>query len=505
MSLLLILVSASGSSVVTAQSADYSRLVFVPMAAEDIGNITLRQPPPESGSDTAVLTPDDSLLDSIDRYRRGINDSIENGDSYSALIREQYFSLGQAQQAVGEHVQAIASFEQAMQIDRVNEGLFTLSQQDLVEAIIESHNSLGNFREAADYREYLYLVQSRSYADDDPRLLAAKEDWADWNIRSYLSDKARSPQSVTISTNAGVDNDTDYVAIYNPRLGSTLYVPRNQLPNILNPLSGPGAAGDIYQRSMTYAVSPESIVDQRLRRAETLYEEILDPDRAGPPSTREATLRDKLGAIAFAKKVQMDAIDDNSDMAFPGTVGLGMRRSSNPVVTRGYIETRDRLQEAVAALEDDPDTQPLELAEALIKLADWELAYDRSQRGFDTYAKAWSLLESAGLSVVQLQATLNPQVLVPIPSLAIHPYSRASAGYSDDFPLDYKGYIDLTLSVDRYGRVRRRNVEGVSDETPQIIRRKLMDYLEDQKMRPLISDGSATARNDLKIRYYYSY
>ena len=32
-----------------------------------------------------------------------------------------------------------------------------------------------------------------------------------------------------------------------------------------------------------------------------------------------------------------------------------------------------------------------------------------------------------------------------------------------------------------------------------------MDYLEDQKMRPLISDGSATARNDLKIRYYYSY
>jgi tetratricopeptide (TPR) repeat protein len=488
-----------------AQDLDLARLVFEPATPD--AAYPLASPLDEntaSSTDPEDASREIANLDAIDRYRNGINASIENGESYSGLIREQYFSLGLAQQQAGEHEQAIQSFEQAMQIDRVNEGLFTLSQQDLVEAIIESHASLGNYREVADYREYLYLVQTRSYGKDDPRLLAAKEDWADWNIRSYLADKARSPRGMTIATSAGVDNDTDYVAIYNPRLGSTLYVPRNQLPNILGPLAGAGG-GDIYQRSLTYSVSPEAIVDPRIKRAEALYEEILDPEREGVRSDSEDRIREKLGSVAYAKKRQMDAIEENSDSAFPGTASLALRRSSNPVVSRGFIDIRDQLEDVIVKLEAAPDTEPAELAAAWIKLGDWHLAYDRSQRGFDAYEKAWNLLQAASLNAQELHDFLNPGPLLPIPSFTIVPYSRESAGIPVDETLDYKGFIDMTLNVDRYGNVRRRRVDTVSAGTPPEVRRKLLDFLEEQPMRPLIVDGSPASQEDLSIRYYYTY
>jgi tetratricopeptide (TPR) repeat protein len=501
----LLLIAAALANPGPAQTIDPARLVFEPVTPDisfpvgissDVG--TSADPDPADPSRELAQ------LDAIDRYKSEIDSSIEGGDSYSGLIREQYFSLGLALQQVGEHTQAIETFEQAMQIDRVNEGLFTLKQQDLVEAIIKSHESLGNYREAADYREYLYLVQLRSYAPDDPRLLAAKEEWADWNLRSYLADKARSPQGMTLTTSAGVDNDTDYVAIYNPRLGSTLYVPRNQLPNVLSPVSGP-VSGDIYERSLNYAVSPEAIIDPRIKRAETLYEDILDPDREGIRSDLEGLINEKLGAIAFAKKRQMDEIEDNSDSAFPGSMSSALRRSSNPVVTSGYIDIRDKLEAVIASLEAAEGTLPADLAAALIKLGDWELAFDRSQRGFDAYAKAWGILQSAGLDPQALQARFNPGPLTPIPEFTIVPYSRESAGIPADAQLDYKGYIDLTLNIDRYGNVRRRRVETESAGTTQEIRRKLMDFLEEQQMRPLIVDGAPVSQENLAIRYYYTY
>jgi tetratricopeptide (TPR) repeat protein len=501
---LLLFITCIAANTVSAQSPDLGKLVFEPASPGDTMILTPQQQEDDQIPGALDNEAETAILDSIDLYQAGINSSIESGDSYSGLIREQYFSLGRAQQQLGEHEQAIQSFEQAMQIDRVNEGLFTLSQQDLVEAIIESHDSLGNFREVADYREYLYLVQMRSFADDDPALLAAKEDWADWNVRSYYADKARNAQGMTFTTSAGVDNDTDYVAIYNPRLGSTLYVPRNQIPNVMNPISGPGA-GDLYQRSLPFAVSPETIVDERLKRAETLYEEILDPEREGIRSEREAAIREKLGSIAYAKKRQMDAIEDNSDSAFTSSLGLRQRRTTNPMITRGYTEIRDHLETVIAELETAPDTPPAALATALVKLGDWHLGYDRNQRGFDAYARAWSVLSGAGFTTAQMQEFFNPTPVVPIPSFTIVPYSRASAGLPQDAELDYKGYIDLTLNIDRYGNVRRRRVEDTSTDTPQPVRRKLMDFLEDQKMRPLIVDGATQSQESLVVRYYYSY
>ncbi|MGV3591815.1 MAG: hypothetical protein ACO1PZ_08995 [Gammaproteobacteria bacterium] len=473
----------------------------------------------ETGAETRAR-----LAADITAYRARISDTLANSNPYSLALREQYDSLGTLLQQAGEHEDAIAAFENAMHIDRVNGGLYTLDQIPLVEKMIASHDALGNAEDVNDLHSYLFYIQQKTYDDGDPRLLAAMEDWADWNMTSYMLEGPRYDSLPTFNSAATLSTARmDYVAVQN-RDGSFSYVPRSQMMGAISPLRS-----SILDPSFiaAYGVDAERVIDERLRTARDYYEQIVDAqdaDEDGGESTPADTAVDdgtnndgaadladeirvqhKLANVALAVKRQIDGMD-----AVMSEGSLYYNRALQPrmapqAVTRGYISNREALVALAEQLEQDPAATALDRAQAWISVGDWHVGFDNASRGDDAYRKAWEILNADGMSPEAIAEVFQPEPLVVAPAFAMQPYSREMYGIPEDAELAWKGYMDLTLDVNRYGDVNGAEIDAASADTPQSLRSELLRYLRNAKVRPAIADGEMVKREEVKLRYYYTY
>lgn len=441
----------------------------------------------------------------IARYQDSISQLITAENPYSESLREQYAALGQLLQRAEDHEEAIKALESAMHIERVNQGLFTINQIPLVESIITSHAAVGNYGDVDDYHEYLYYIQQKSYPEGDARLLAAKERWADWNVESFL----RQGIGVDASGRFANSMSMEYVAVQHPTNGSFQYIPRNQLPNVLNPYSfngsGFGANASPYDRSSFYMVNPETMIDPRLRKARDLYEEIRTERTAQGSANQDYAVEHKLAGIAYTVKTQIDQIESVSSVGSLGFNRTLQPRSSNQLVSRDYAKNRINLEAIATQLAADPDSNPVEVANAWLYLGDWHVAFGYVARAEEAYANAWNVLAAADSDADLVNRVLAPAPLLPVPAFALHPHSRALVGVAPDAVLDYKGYLDVTLSVNRNGSISAPRIDATSADASQQLRSALLDFLRNTRVRPLLAAGKPVDQKELKLRYYYAY
>lgn len=446
-----------------------------------------------------------TLQADIAAYRARIADTQANDTPYSNELREQFDALGVLLQQSGEHEDAILAFESAMHIDRVNGGLYTLEQIPIVEKIIASHEALGHADDVNNFHEYLYYIQQKSYDDGDPRLLAAKVEWADWNLESYMKDTALGQDSP-----AAVANGEEYVAVQDSRTGSFTYVPRMRYLSAMSDAALFGVMDPTLLQ--TYGVDAERLIDDRLQRARGLYEDVVEADAAEAEDASTGTepvdvrsVQHKLASVAFAVKQQfegIDMVDEPGSMYYRRTI---QGYSPPAEVTRGYSRNRDTFETIAMELEQDPAATVLQKAQAWIDLGDWNIAFDSPQRAEDAYASAWALLNAAGMDAAAIAEVFMPELLVPAPGFAIHKYSREIYGIDPDASIDYKGHLDLTLDVNRFGDVSGMRIDSGYPDASQVLRSELLDYLREQKVRPAVVNGETVKREGVKLRYYYSY
>ena len=513
-----LLTSAMLSCAVAAQSDDdLSRLIFdvapIPADAPAATGAAANAGVPAPSADVPAGTPNRTA--DISAYRARISEMQIDENPYSATLREQYDALGTLLQETGDHVAAIAAFESAMHIDRVNDGLYTLNQIPLVEKIIASHEALGNFSDVNDFHGYLFYLQQKTFEEGDPRLLAAKEDWADWNVESYLKEGAKYDASPALNRGASLSTGPEQYVAVQRRDGSYAYVPRSLMLGAMNPINGASVLDPMF--ISTYGVEAERIVDERLRTARDYYEDIIEAKSAetatgGTGTTDSATATEahrvehKLANVAYAVKEQLEGMQTIRD---PGSLyfnRVAQPRTTPNVVTRGYSNNRDALEAIAQKLEMDPAVSVVEKAQAWIRLGDWHVGFDYASRSNAAYGKAWELLSAAGFDAAAMDAVFMPEPLIPAPAFVIHEYSRELYGIGPDEPLAYRGHMDLTLDVSRYGDVSGMRIDAVDPETTsQTLRSELLDYLRGQKMRPGVANGETVKRENVKLRYYYSY
>lgn len=104
---------------------------------------------------------------------------------YDSLSLEPSLELGLSQQEIGDHRAAVNAFEQALQVTRVNYGLFHDSQLPLVESIIYSLMEMGDW-EAVDKRfDYLAHLYRRLYDIDDPRLENGLQKISSYHVNAF--------------------------------------------------------------------------------------------------------------------------------------------------------------------------------------------------------------------------------------------------------------------------------------------------------------------------------
>ena len=88
--------------------------------------------------------------------------------------------LGDARLGTADVVGALDAYDRSLLITRVNKGLFTPDQIEVVYREATALAALGNRAVANDRHEYAFKLLRRAYGDDDPRLIPGLFLLADW-------------------------------------------------------------------------------------------------------------------------------------------------------------------------------------------------------------------------------------------------------------------------------------------------------------------------------------
>ena len=158
------------------QSVDTgNRLLYidVPVALEEGVDLAMTKPiyPEQSNAE-------DDLEHSLrEQYIREYNSAVEEieytGGAWDRALVEELFALGLLQQQQGDHDAAVKTFDRAIHVNRINDGLYTLQQIPHVESMLDSYLALKDWQNADDYNNYLFFVQRKAFGANDRARLRA--------------------------------------------------------------------------------------------------------------------------------------------------------------------------------------------------------------------------------------------------------------------------------------------------------------------------------------------
>jgi tetratricopeptide (TPR) repeat protein len=462
---------------------------------------------------------------SVEEYQDAISKSVDDGDLYSQTLSEQYEALGIMLYRSGNYEAAIEAFDDAIHIHKVNKGLFNLDQARIVGHLIDLYTELGDFPSLDNNKHYLYYIQNRSLDDDDPRLLAAMQEWADWNIEAYTKGYRNvyiSPLSFQDSINSvGQPNNSVRIPFTiefqntsnNDAGGNTTSTNATITANVpsqnANAVATSAAVIDYNIRSIPIALISDLIVNERLYEAENIYLSLLEEvEQKRPDDLLEQQIyQEKIANVNFLLKKELDVYETNKD---PGSIAYNranqeVTNNATLITERRYIKTKNNFEELVTEIDDSNTTTPEQKANAYIALGDMHLSFDRSRRAFDAYGRAFAILVDGGKSQEEAAKLITPSPDVAVPAYGIHNYSRNYFNISPEVDIPYDGHIDVAFSKDRFGMTSSVVVTSTSEGTPGTVSSALIDFLRNQRFRPEINGSDAINKDDIQLRYFYYY
>ena len=170
------------------QSVDTgNRLLYidVPVALEEGVDLAMPKPiyPEQSNAED---DPEHSLRE---QYIREYNSAVEEieytGGAWDRALVEELFALGILQQQQGDHDAAVKTFDRAIHVNRINDGLYTLQQIPHVESMLDSYLALKDWQNADDYNNYLFFIQRKAFGANDPRIIPVLDRLANWNLQAF--------------------------------------------------------------------------------------------------------------------------------------------------------------------------------------------------------------------------------------------------------------------------------------------------------------------------------
>ena len=124
-----------------------------------------------------------------EQYIREYNSAVEEieytGGAWDRALVEELFALGLLQQQQGDHDAAVKTFDRAIHVNRINDGLYTLQQIPHVESMLDSYLALKDWQNADDYNNYLFFIQRKAFGANDPRIIPVLDRLANWNLQAF--------------------------------------------------------------------------------------------------------------------------------------------------------------------------------------------------------------------------------------------------------------------------------------------------------------------------------
>jgi len=433
------------------------------------------------------IADDDPLLNQIQEI-------LSRDGPYSAELLEPLSRLGLLYQEGQDYALALVTLERAQHIVRVNNGLHSLEQVPFLRRLIDVEAARGNAEGAWDRQQDLLALLRRH--PDDIRTAPALREIADRQMDVLAAVLAGErppdvifgcyykewPMSVDGSCTAGSKSTVVR--------GMLADAQRNYLDAIAVMLRQ-----GLYDSDELHTLELDVLRGVDLMR--TRYGGPSGhPVPLAPPYTATSEIepwRSRLAAVTqFAawelpypdqRSLEGDSLDDAD-----GNFVTKYAHLMDPYY-RGRQSLR-RLYAYSAASEESP----LQQADAVAQMADWDLLYSHNGEAIESYELAHSMLEQVGAAETSVEQLFGPATPIVLPAFQPNPLAR-------DETRAETGYIDVEFEITKFGRSRAVEILDDANAT-RAAKQDLVALIKGSRYRPRLTEGAFTDAASVRMRYY---
>ena len=455
------------------------------------------------------------LLDAVRRAETAVGrEEASNGPMSPGLI-ERLEALAGLYLELGDYPLAIAALDRAMQVTRVHDGLYSPSQLEIMEAMIDAMEEAGAYSESDSLQAEMLGLANRNVDDArSPSILVAVADRQMDAVTDYFADGGwkRSLERVNA---AGSGWDLENIE------GLRTFSGKKSLNRL------DGAIRDVLTGG-TYEIG--DVLDPRAVLEETyaLVAVINDFNEASQRKVAEQGLvfesddrqRDlALSAFRRARRLYSAALQRMLDS---GDYGSGEYLATEQKMIDTYyfeLEHTELYPEFSSIGSANPRTlvygtgtsvlearvvnlisrgvPAVEIANALMEVGDWHLLFSANGRALEMYQDAYDLLAREDVPVETLSGIVTPATPVVLAQFT----AEGSAQF--DPARAYAGYLDIAIETGRFGEVKEADVVGRSAGSSTDVEQRARAHVFATRFRPRFGDGRPLRSDAFTLRYYY--
>lgn len=434
-------------------------------------------------------------------------------DRYSPALIEPLRLMGKLLHADQRFSEAADSFARATQIARLESGLHSPEQLDLVYAEIDSLIEMERLLEANSRHEYAFTVARRAHGNFSTEIVPVLLKLADWYVqtgnlfaarghflhaRNLLSARQSTTNSDAMITAlrglarsfrderfptfvAGTSEEAvelaEKNAIYN-----------NQSPSDIQTLQ---LSVNAFQRGTQALKNIVAIEERRLivlaltRQQQAANATVNEIGAAATnPDAAQANLGDQPAAKQAAAGAQRRQGDPTAN---PDTIVL---------TATGVDPSQVVVSDVLDPLIRDTTVDKSAFLQSIVELADWYLLMEKSKQAFAYYRHAYRIAAADPRTDVE-QLFGEPVLLYAaaprdpsIPS-STNPNARQT------------GFVDLSYNIDANGSVRR--MKTLNSEPKGLMVFQVRRSIADARYRPRIVSGFPQSTDDFSFRHSFEY
>lgn len=413
--------------------------------------------PPANGRSLVMASQGDdgaARQDAMTRYREAIA-AIEGQEGiFAQALFENLSGLAMQYEKQGEYGRALAEYERAEYIDRINNGLYTPAQIATSERVIGLLEKLNRFDDVGKRLDNYVYMHEKLYGLDSIDIVDALDRQADWQFRAFRMSMRQQPVDA----------------------GMVSYI------NGLAMDSGPQG---ILQKTQ----------DTWLRAIRLLVENHAWNNPMLP------VLEDKLleTYVAHASLGRM-LYGNNRPYGQPGNSFSAIDGSASADIEyMNFSNGVNVFHRKLHYLKQADTFAVIDYADTLVELGDWYMLFGNRQDALDTYAQAREVMRENDVPAPHQAKLLHPQVPVSLTGALVAGHAPQPAGNA------HSGWIDLEYTLNRNGRVGKIKMTGASENTGKDVTNQLLRQVRNTQFRPYLRDSDEGDNEQLALRYYYQY
>lgn len=173
-----LVVGVCGLLIISASATAQSQL-----EDDEIDSVAASEAQQETQISAAERAREAELLRELQLRRQAIDELQGSQGIYAPELQEAYGELAQLYEDMEDFDSAISIRTDALQINRINTGLYSEQQLPIIQSLIENNGHERNWEEADDLETLLYHISSRLFELNDAAYLGAAERYGTWKLR----------------------------------------------------------------------------------------------------------------------------------------------------------------------------------------------------------------------------------------------------------------------------------------------------------------------------------